>query len=584
MSSNIKLFLLLFLQVNILINSKSQDEDIKLKSTEPIDLYTLNSFYNDYLEIPQDEVHQQLYQIDEGDQGKYTVKGFSIRVNEFGTVTPKNTTTYYYINGTISDKFIPGLEINKTDITFSTGTSVVVCEVGDRTFNLTFVVHDYAKVYTEETLRKYVDENIKDQGTQLEQYSNITDYISQFPYNSEIESYITLIILKKGNSWAHSSAIDFMAKYAGIKSHIRVSENDNDTEVILRSVVALIDNEFYVAKILYNESLEHNYTIYTIPQGYSYRKSEDDENNIIIYQYDGYEEEINIPSKLDDLNVIGLDKKCFANGVKFSDTKITKIIIPESIISIGNGTFSDLYGLEEITIPKSVKSIGYNVFEGCNYLTKINVDSDNPNYCSDEGILYNKNKTILVNYPPGIEDTTFNCSEILEKIDNYSFYKNKYLGTIHLSKSIKYIGEQAFGDSELTEIYFKDDPPYIADNAFLYLFITVYYPKNNNNWKSIVDSKKNYSSFEIDFVAVEDEEEGKEEEEKEEEKEKEKEKKKSQSEEESNTIIWVLIAVGIVIILLAIIFLIIIKKKDSTSESIESLGNDGLLKEKKENE
>ena len=584
MSSNIKLFLLLFLQVNILINSKSQDEDIKLKSTEPIDLYTLNSFYNDYLEIPQDEVHQQLYQIDEGDQGKYTVKGFSIRVNEFGTVTPKNTTTYYYINGTISDKFIPGLEINKTDITFSTGTSVVVCEVGDRTFNLTFVVHDYAKVYTEETLRKYVDENIKDQGTQLEQYSNITDYISQFPYNSEIESYITLIILKKGNSWAHSSAIDFMAKYAGIKSHIRVSENDNDTEVILRSVVALIDNEFYVAKILYNESLEHNYTIYTIPQGYSYRKSEDDENNIIIYQYDGYEEEINIPSKLDDLNVIGLDKKCFANGVKFSDTKITKIIIPESIISIGNGTFSDLYGLEEITIPKSVKSIGYNVFEGCNYLTKINVDSDNPNYCSDEGILYNKNKTILVNYPPGIEDTTFNCSEILEKIDNYSFYKNKYLGTIHLSKSIKYIGEQAFGDSELTEIYFKDDPPYIADNAFLYLFITVYYPKNNNNWKSIVDSKKNYSSFEIDFVAVEDEEEGKEEEEKEEEKEKEKEKKKSQSEEESNTIIWVLIAVGIVIILLAIIFLIIIKKKDSTSESIESLGNDGLLKEKNENE
>ena len=584
MSSNIKLFLLLFLQVNILINSKSQDEDIKLKSTEPIDLYTLNSFYNDYLEIPQDEVHQQLYQIDEGDQGKYTVKGFSIRVNEFGTVTPKNTTTYYYINGTISDKFIPDLEINKTDITFSTGTSVVVCEVGDRTFNLTFVVHDYAKVYTEETLRKYVDENIKDQGTQLEQYSNITDYISQFPYNSEIESYITLIILKKGNSWAHSSAIDFMAKYAGIKSHIRVSENDNDTEVILRSVVALIDNEFYVAKILYNESLEHNYTIYTIPQGYSYRKSEDDENNIIIYQYDGYEEEINIPSKLDDLNVIGLDKKCFANGVKFSDTKITKIIIPESIISIGNGTFSDLYGLEEITIPKSVKSIGYNVFEGCNYLTKINVDSDNPNYCSDEGILYNKNKTILVNYPPGIEDTTFNCSEILEKIDNYSFYKNKYLGTIHLSKSIKYIGEQAFGDSELTEIYFKDDPPYIADNAFLYLFITVYYPKNNNNWKSIVDSKKNYSSFEIDFVAVEDDEEGKEEEEKEEEKEKEKEKKKSQSEEESNTIIWVLIAVGIVIILLAIIFLIIIKKKDSTSESIESLGNDGLLKEKNENE
>ena len=624
--SNIKLFLLLFLQISILITSKSKYEEIYLKSTEQVDIYTLNSIYYGYLEIPKDEDHLRLYQIPTGKEGQYTVQGYSIIVNEFGTITPKNTTIYYYINGTISEKYIPGLEINKTDISYSIGNSVVICKVGDRVFNITIIVHDYAKVYTEETLQKYVEENVKDQGTQLEQYTKITEYISQFPYSGDIESYITLIIFKKGNSWAASSAIDYMAKYAGIKSHIRVSENDNDKEIILRSVVALINNQFYVAKILYNESLEHNYTIYTIPQGYSYRKSED-ENNIIIYQYDGYEEEITIPDKLDDLNVIGLDKKCFANGVKFSDTKITKITIPDSILSIGDGTFSDLNGLKEITIPKSVNNIGNNVFEGCNSLQKINVDNDNSDYCSDEGILYNKNKTTLITYPPGIKDNIFNTSEILEKIDNYSFYKNKFVNKIYLSKSIKYIGGKAFGDSNLEEIYFKGDPPYIGDDAFLFLFITVYYPKNNKKWDSIINSE-NYGSLEISWVGEEGEEEGeegKEEEGKEEEggeskeeeggeskeeeggKSKEEEeggeskeeeegkeegggegnKENGQDKEESEIIIWVLIAIafGIVIIILAILFFIIIsKKKDTTSEQIERIDNDGLLKEKNENE
>ena len=359
-----------------------------------------------------------------------------------------------------------------------------MCKVGDKAFNITVVVHDYAKDYTEETLQKYVEENVKDLDTQLEQYRAITEYISQFPYNADVESYITLIILKKGNSWAASSAINYMAKYAGIKSHIRVSENDDDKEIILRSVVALIDKQFYVAKILFDESLEQNYTIYTIPQGYSYRKTED-ENKIIIYQYDGYEEEITIPDKLDNLNVIGLDQKCFSNGVKFSDTKITKITIPESISSIGDGTFSDLPSLKEITIPKSVKNIGHNVFEGCNNLQKINVDNGNSDYCSDKGILYSKNKTVLVTYPPGIQDSTFNTSKNLEKIDNYSFYKNKNVKTIYLSKSIKHIGEQAFGDSYLEEIYFKGNPPYIGANAFNYIYsLKAYYPKNNTNWDS----------------------------------------------------------------------------------------------------
>ena len=94
-----------------------------------------------------------------------------------------------------------------------------------------------------------------------------------------------------------------------------------------------------------------------------------------------------------------------------------------------------------MTIPKSVKNIWYNVFEGCNNLQKRIVDNDNSDYCSDEGILYNKNKTTLITYPPGIKDNIFNTSEILEKIDNYSFYKNKVVNKIYLQKRLCFLRE-----------------------------------------------------------------------------------------------------------------------------------------------
>ena len=56
--------------------------------------------------------------------------------------------------------------------------------------------------------------------------------------------------------------------------------------------------------------------------------------------------------------------------------------------------------LTTITIPASVTSISNTSFNSCTTLTSIFVDSSNLNYSSDEnGVLYNKNKTILIQYP-----------------------------------------------------------------------------------------------------------------------------------------------------------------------------------------
>ncbi|MBR4893255.1 MAG: leucine-rich repeat domain-containing protein, partial [Clostridia bacterium] len=80
---------------------------------------------------------------------------------------------------------------------------------------------------------------------------------------------------------------------------------------------------------------------------------------------------------------------------------LTSITIPDSVTSIGGSAFSSCTSLTSITIPDSVTSIGYGTFYHCESLTSITVDIDNDVFASQDGVLFNKNKTYLIQYPTG---------------------------------------------------------------------------------------------------------------------------------------------------------------------------------------
>ena len=69
---------------------------------------------------------------------------------------------------------------------------------------------------------------------------------------------------------------------------------------------------------------------------------------------------------------------------------IRGITIPSSVTSIGNRAFEGCSRLANITIPSSVTSIGSYAFSGCRSLIKIIVDDANQNYCSENGVLFNR--------------------------------------------------------------------------------------------------------------------------------------------------------------------------------------------------
>ena len=73
--------------------------------------------------------------------------------------------------------------------------------------------------------------------------------------------------------------------------------------------------------------------------------------------------------------------------------------IPSSVTSIGEGAFASSQFLTSMTIPASISSIGARAFSYGLVLTAINVDSTNAHYSSLDGVLYNKDKTTLIQFP-----------------------------------------------------------------------------------------------------------------------------------------------------------------------------------------
>ena len=97
-------------------------------------------------------------------------------------------------------------------------------------------------------------------------------------------------------------------------------------------------------------------------------------------------------------------------------SKITTVTIPNTVTTIEKNAFFRT-GLKTINIPSSVTTMGGDVFNDCDELTSINVDNNNTEYSSENGVLFNKTKTILIRYPEGKTNTVYiipNTVKILE--------------------------------------------------------------------------------------------------------------------------------------------------------------------------
>ena len=165
----------------------------------------------------------------------------------------------------------------------------------------------------------------------------------------------------------------------------------------------------------------------------------------------------------------------------------SEYVIPNSVTNIGDFAFYGCTSLTIVTIPNSVISILLGTFDDCTSLTSIDVEKDNPTYLSQDGVLFNKDKSELITYPAGKTDSTYIIPDGVTIIA-YAFDSCKNLTRVTIPNSVTNIGNGAFEDcTSLTSINIGNSVTSIGNDAFsgCTSLKDVYYTGSQSDWKKI---------------------------------------------------------------------------------------------------
>jgi len=183
---------------------------------------------------------------------------------------------------------------------------------------------------------------------------------------------------------------------------------------------------------------------------------------VTITKYTGKATNVVIPATIEGNKVTEIGERAF-----YENKSITSVTIPDTVTSIKGTAFQWCEGLKSVTIPDNVTDIGEQAFSECNSLTSITVNTANTAYISDNGVLYNKNKTTLIQYPAGKKETTFTVPASVTRIALSAFSNCESITNITIPSSVNSIGRLAFTDCKnLSNIIIPNSVTTIGALAF----------------------------------------------------------------------------------------------------------------------
>lgn len=173
----------------------------------------------------------------------------------------------------------------------------------------------------------------------------------------------------------------------------------------------------------------------------------------------------------------------------FGCSNLSSLSLPQTIQSIGDKAFYQCSSLHSIALPESLQRVGEYSFHRGGFTTlrlpasliqagkyafthlqdlvSFEVDSNNPCFSAENGVLYNKDKTKLLQYPMARTVPTFSVPSTVTEIGLYAFDTCSNLTRVSLPGSLTKIAECAFWDcTNLKEVYIPNSVTEIGGGAF----------------------------------------------------------------------------------------------------------------------
>jgi hypothetical protein len=180
-------------------------------------------------------------------------------------------------------------------------------------------------------------------------------------------------------------------------------------------------------------------------------------------------------------NVVSIGNEAFD-----SCTSLTSVTVPTGVTNIGNYAFAWCYSLTNVaicsnvttigdfafagcalsavTLPRSVANLGHLPFYACGSLASITVDPENAHHSSSDGVLFNRDRTILIEYPAGAAGS-YAIPDGLTRVADEAF-QGCFLTNLAIPTSVTTIGSAAFSGSGLATVAIPDSVTNIGDHAF----------------------------------------------------------------------------------------------------------------------
>ncbi len=176
----------------------------------------------------------------------------------------------------------------------------------------------------------------------------------------------------------------------------------------------------------------------------------------------------------------------YASNLYIDGELAASLVIPDSVIKIGKYAFYNCGSVISVTLGSGVKEIGQDAFYQCRNLLSINVSEENPYYSSENGILFNKDKTTLIYY--GQKNySLYNIPDGVTEIGAYAFSESSNLKAVSIPDSVTSIGDFAFYNCEMNVVEVGIGISSLESNIFTgcSLITDIYYRGSADEWNAI---------------------------------------------------------------------------------------------------